>query len=132
MSFKCGANMEHAALRSGSLSADMVLEAFRDAVDNKGVMARERKSLEAAFARLEANTDIVVPTDVARLFRDGISTISNHQVKDGITVGTALAGGPPCRSQRALLTHWAPAAGSDVESITRPGMRLAGGRKPPS
>src|SRR5260370_4087606 len=26
-----------------------------------------------------------------------------------IAVGTALAGGPPHRSQRALLTHWAPA-----------------------
>src|SRR5205809_13256 len=28
-----------------------------------------------------------------------------------IAVGTALAGGPPHRSQRALLTHWAPALG---------------------
>src|SRR5262245_27076947 len=28
-----------------------------------------------------------------------------------IAVGTALAGGPPHRSQRALLTHWALALG---------------------
>ena len=27
----------------------------------------------------------------------------------GIAVGTALAGGPPRRSQRAGLPHWAPA-----------------------
>ncbi len=39
-----------------------------------------------------------------------------------IAVGTALAGRPPLRSQRALLTHWAPASGSDVKALVRPGM----------
>src|SRR5450755_2588009 len=48
-----------------------------------------------------------------------------------IAVGTALAGGPPRRSQRALLAHWAPASGTGVESDVRPGMRDAGGREPP-
>src|SRR5215216_4396893 len=33
-----------------------------------------------------------------------------------IAVGTAVANGPPRRSQRALLTHWAPALGSGVEA----------------
>src|SRR5438552_16791667 len=48
-----------------------------------------------------------------------------------IAVGTALAGGPPHRSQRALLAHWAPTLGAGVESDVRPGMRDAGGREPP-
>src|SRR6059036_3110191 len=47
-----------------------------------------------------------------------------------IAVGTALAGGPPRRSQRALLTHWAPDLGAGVESLVGPGVRDAGGREP--
>src|SRR5512133_2854503 len=48
-----------------------------------------------------------------------------------IAVGTALAGGPPRRSQRALLTHWAPDLGSGVEALVGPGVDVAGGREPP-
>jgi hypothetical protein len=44
-----------------------------------------------------------------------------------IAVGTALAGGPPRRSQRALLTHWAPALGLGVEPLAWEGMHHAGG-----
>ena len=33
-----------------------------------------------------------------------------------IAVGTALTSGPPRRSQRAELPHWAPASGSGVEA----------------
>ena len=47
-----------------------------------------------------------------------------------IAVGTALPGGPPRRSQRALLTHWAPALGASGESRVGPGMNDAGGREP--
>src|SRR6266487_7005964 len=47
-----------------------------------------------------------------------------------IAVGTVLAGGPPRRSQRALLTHWAPDLGASVESLVGPGMCDAGGREP--
>src|SRR5213592_4735752 len=47
-----------------------------------------------------------------------------------IAVGTALAGGPPRRSQRALLTHWAPDLGSGVEALVGPGVHVAGGREP--
>ena len=32
-------------------------------------------------------------------------------------VGTALTGGPPHRSQRVLLTHWAPTSGHDAQSL---------------
>src|ERR1019366_7495375 len=46
-----------------------------------------------------------------------------------IAVGTALAGGPPRRSQRALLTHWAPDLGASVESLIGPGMGDADGRE---
>ena len=35
----------------------------------------------------------------------------------GFAVGTALTGGPPHRSQRALLTHWAPTSGHDAQSL---------------
>src|SRR5436189_582887 len=49
---------------------------------------------------------------------------------NGIAVGTALADGPPRRSQRALLTHWAPDLGASVESLIGPGMCDAGGREP--
>ena len=38
-----------------------------------------------------------------------------------------LAGGPPRRSQRARLTHWALALGTGVEPHARPGMQDAGG-----
>ena len=36
----------------------------------------------------------------------------------GVAVGTALAGGPPRRSQRARLTHWAPALGNGVKALS--------------
>jgi hypothetical protein len=40
-----------------------------------------------------------------------------------IAVGTALTGGPPHRSQRALLTHWAPASGTNVKASLGVSMR---------
>ena len=43
-----------------------------------------------------------------------------------LAVGTAVAGGPPRRSQRARLTHWAPPLGSGVEARVGPGMQDAG------
>ena len=33
-----------------------------------------------------------------------------------VAVGTALSGGPPHRSQRAGLPHWAPASGDDAHA----------------
>src|SRR6266568_6978985 len=47
-----------------------------------------------------------------------------------VPVGTALAGGPPARSQRALLTHWAPASGTSVEARLGEGMHDAGRWEP--
>src|SRR5664279_2700062 len=66
----------------------------------------------------------------------GLSLLTCGREWDWVTprsfpVGTALAGGPPDRSQRALLVHWAPTLGAGVESDVRPGMRDAGGREPP-
>ena len=37
--------------------------------------------------------------------------------RSSFAVGTALTGGPPHRSQRALLTHWAPTSGHDAQSL---------------
>src|SRR4030095_9599983 len=36
-----------------------------------------------------------------------------------VAVGTRIAPRPPRRSQRALLTHWAPPSGSSVEGVQR-------------
>ncbi len=47
-----------------------------------------------------------------------------------IAVGTALASGPPRRSQRALLAHWAPALGAGVKSLLGVGVHDLGGRQP--
>ena len=47
-----------------------------------------------------------------------------------IAVGTAVAGGPPRRSQRALLTHWAPALGAGVKSLLWIGVHDLGRRQP--
>jgi hypothetical protein len=48
--------------------------------------------------------------------------------RPSVAVGTALAGGPPHRSQRAELPHWAPASGTNVEARVGEGMHRAGGR----
>jgi hypothetical protein len=48
-----------------------------------------------------------------------------------IAVGTAFAGGPPRRSQRALLTHWAPASGANDDALIGVGVQDAGWREPP-
>jgi hypothetical protein len=45
-----------------------------------------------------------------------------------VAVGTALTGGPPHRSQRAELPHWAPASGSGSEAHLREGMHHASSR----
>jgi len=82
--------------------------------------------------------------DHSRSPTDAFSDIRNKQMLDArfavahitskaltelaeIAVGTALAGGPPRRSQRALLTHWAPALGLGVEPLAWEGMHHAGG-----
>jgi hypothetical protein len=47
-----------------------------------------------------------------------------------IAVGTVLADGPPHRSQRAGLPHWAPPSGTNVEPLDRVWMSRTGGRQP--
>ena len=42
---------------------------------------------------------------------------SAYRRVSAFAVGTALTGGPPHRSQRALLTHWAPTSGHDAQSL---------------
>lgn len=53
---------------------------------------------------------------------------SRRTTVGAVAVGTALTGGPPHRSQRALLTHWAPALGANAEAHVGKGMHHAGGR----
>src|SRR5436190_21820807 len=47
-----------------------------------------------------------------------------------VAVGTALAGGPPHRSQRAEFPHWAPASGSSGKACLRVGMQDSGRWEP--
>jgi hypothetical protein len=47
-----------------------------------------------------------------------------------VAIGTALAGGPPLRSQRAGLPHWAPASGSGGEAHIWERVFHAGGWEP--
>src|SRR4051812_12848328 len=47
-----------------------------------------------------------------------------------MAVGTALAGGPPHRSQRAGLPHWAPASGLGVEALRGVGVHDPDGWEP--
>ena len=42
-----------------------------------------------------------------------------------VAVGTALAGGPPRRSQRAGFPHWAPALGTNGKAFLWVGMQDA-------
>ena len=51
----------------------------------------------------------------AKNFRTGENPVEG--TIEAFAVGTALTGGPPHRSQRALLTHWAPTSGHDAQSL---------------
>src|SRR5271166_3788043 len=100
-----------------------------------------RTSGAGAVSRLATSASITSPWEIHATGRTGhnsstISAIRSRRPNSATTgsafaVGTALAGGPPHRSQRALLAHWAPTSGTGVESDVRPGMRDAGGREPP-
>src|SRR6266704_6245722 len=83
-----------------------------------GVLRRLRPT--RAFSRRHAYPDPVSWTDTGP-----------ERTRMVIAVGTALAGGPPRRSQRAELPHWAPASGTNAKAHVREGMRHAGGRQPP-
>lgn len=51
---------------------------------------------------------------------DGINLIFSHHrpnTFDTVTVGIPLTRNPPYRSQRALLTHWAPTLGFGVKAV---------------
>ena len=54
------------------------------------------------------------------------------ELKRTVAVGTALAGGPPHRSQRAELPHWAPASGPGSKAHFRVGMHYSDLRYPSS
>ena len=71
----------------------------------------------------------------SRAYRQPPASPERHRIPllislSAIAVGTALSGGPPHRSQRALLTHWAPASGPNVEALAWEGMLNTGRRKP--
>ena len=81
--------------------------------------------------------DVFVPGKAATrplplaIFVHGAGLTGGDKGYLNIAVGTALTGGPPHRSQRAGLPHWAPALGTGVKPRIREGMHNAGGRQPP-
>ena len=50
---------------------------------------------------------------------------------EAFAVGTGVTAGPPHRSQRALLMHWAPALDPDVEAVYREWVTDFGSGQPP-
>ncbi len=69
----------------------------------------------------------------ANAAQGGLTPAPERPTPEGqnFAVGTALAGGPPHRSQRAGLPHWAPASGTSVETHLWMGVHDAGGGEPP-
>ena len=98
-------------------------------------LPRRASSNEAHLPRADASRDEMGQSDALALSttspqdslrrQNPLLTTTNHPNLT-IAVGTAIAGGPPRRSQRARLTHWAPALGSGVEARVGPGMVDAG------
>ena len=76
---------------------------------------------EAAFAP----SDLATMAAVADPAKDPY-VVGNGTYWFGVAVGTALTGGPPHRSQRAGLPHWAPASGDERRSVV-PGRGAARG-----
>ena len=54
---------------------------------------------------------------------DSLTPNPGHDHPESVAVGTAVAGRPPHRSQRAELPHWAPALGDGGESLLGPGVQ---------
>jgi hypothetical protein len=80
-----------------------------------------RKSRFSALVRLSLRSVLAVRSGS----RDRLDVAG-----DVVAVGTAVAGRPPHRSQRALLTHWAPGLDTGVESRVWPGVCDRGWREP--
>src|SRR5215472_8644201 len=70
-------------------------------------------------------------TTASSQYRSNRTRGNSRAIQASVAVGTALAGGPPHRSQRAALPHWAPASGGGVEARFGIGVQDAGGREPP-
>src|SRR5262245_33327597 len=84
-------------------------------------LRRSRVGPEDRFCEAVRN-DLRVPLTLEGPTR----TMRGVPVRRLVAVGTAVASGPPRRSQRALLTHWAPASGAGVEPHARPGVHDPG------
>ena len=96
----------------------------------QGVFARASYGATyAPFGRRGAAQDATAgASGVLRVIVETELSLGEPDVE--VAVGTALSGRPPHRSEHALLTHSAPASGSDVEALVGPGMENAGLRNP--
>src|SRR6266511_4669519 len=80
-------------------------------------------SRRSAVPASSATTRVTMPETARHDTRSSMATIV-------VAVGTALAGGPPHRSQRAGLPHWAPASGGGVKAHLGVGVQDAGRWEP--
>ena len=79
------------------------------------VMGKIRCPLRPASMRLDRDRpEILTPPEhpQACCTQQTITVPADVNAKTRVAVGTALAGGPPHRSQRAGLPHWAPTSGA--------------------
>src|SRR5216683_2133199 len=107
----------HQPERPGPL-APPALPGFAATTGQSASVPRDRYSAPHGFCRLEFSLS---PPPLAAVPRRHL-----------IAVGTALTGSPPHRSQRALLTHWAPALGTNAKTYVGKGMHHVGGWQPSS
>src|SRR6266496_3858033 len=69
-------------------------------------------------------------TTASSQYRSNFRLGYSRAIHSSVAVGTALAGGPPHRSQRAGLPHWAPASGGGVKAHLGIGVQDAGRWEP--
>ena len=99
----------------------LAAQAFRDEVVLLGLKARRPVTRPDIFEHI--TREVVAGLE----FYGDRGWLDNPK----IAVGTALTSGPPHRSQRAGLPHWAPASDPGVESHRGERMPYAGGWQPP-
>ena len=78
---------------------------------------RRARHSRSQSPRPPANTPTPAHQTPPRLRLGGVVLGRTHSY--AVAVGTALSGGPPHRSQRAELPHWAPALGCDAQTLLR-------------
>ena len=84
-----------------------------------GKRTRRKVSGQTKAAVVDKLRDLHTQLDTGITPKAGYVHYTVRQAAQDVAVGTALAGGPPRRSQRAELPHWAPTMGGWRRSAAR-------------